>query len=233
MVKILTSDVDTYKKLNGIKIVKEIDDTNSFISNIKKYLKKTESIVFVASNKYDYEKIDIYSSLLFDSLKLSEIIFEKYNVLDNRAIQNAEEYIKNADLIFLCGGRISLQNEFFEEIHLKELLKGFSGIIVGQSAGSINMATHVFNSPEEQENSDIIYYEGLGLTDINVEPHWTLSIDESNENKLYQRNYIMQESHKRNIYALCDRSYILINGEDKEFYGETYLIKNGEIKRIN
>ncbi|MBP3708039.1 MAG: Type 1 glutamine amidotransferase-like domain-containing protein [Clostridia bacterium] len=233
MIKILTSDVDTYKKVDGIKIVKEIDDTNKFISNIKKYLKKTESIVFVVSNKYDYEKIDSYSSLLFDSLKLSGITFKKYNVLDNRTIQNAEEYIKNADLVFLCGGRTSLQNEFFEEIKLKEILKEFNGIIVGQSAGSINMATHVFNSPEEQEKSDSIYFGGLELTEMNIEPHWKLSIDESDKNKIYQRNYILQESYKRNIYALCDGSYILINGKKEEFYGEIYLIRNGNIKRIN
>ena len=45
------------------------------------------------------------------------------------------------------------QHEFFIEINLKELLKNYQGLVIGQSAGALNMADKVFNSPEEQENS--------------------------------------------------------------------------------
>ena len=33
------------------------------------------------------------------------------------------------------------------------------------------MAKDVFNSPEQGEDSEPIYFEGLGLTEINIEPH--------------------------------------------------------------
>ena len=78
MIKILTSQVDTYLKIGNKKVVKEISNKNNLVTNIKKYLDKKNSILFIASNKNDFEKIDMYSKLLFESLKLSGITFEEY-----------------------------------------------------------------------------------------------------------------------------------------------------------
>ena len=232
MIKILTSQVDSYTKINCEKIVKEISDTNKFVTQIKKYLKDNKSILFIASSKNDFEKIDIYSNLLFESLKLSGIAFKEYNVLDGRTTDRAKEFVDKANLIFLSGGNTFLQSEFFKEINLKALLENYNGIVVGQSAGSINMAKDVFNSPEQSENSDSIYFEGLGLTKMNIEPHWKNDISAFDEDEKYQRNYILEESEKRAIYGLCDGSYILINNDEVKIYGETYLIKDRKISRI-
>ena len=232
MIKILTSQVDSYTKINGEKIVKEIGDTNKFVTQIKKYLKDNKSILFIASSKNDFEKIDIYSNLLFESLKLSGIAFKEYNVLDGRTTDRAKEFVDKANLIFLSGGNTFLQSEFFKEINLKALLENYNGIVVGQSAGSINMAKDVFNSPEQSENSDPIYFEGLGLTKMNIEPHWKTDTSAFNEDEKYQRNYILEESEKRAIYGLCDGSYILIDNDEVKKYGETYLIKDRKISRI-
>ena len=230
MIKILTSQVDTYLKVDNEKVVKEISDKNKLVTNIKKYLKKNSSILFIASNKNDFEKIDMYSKLLFESLKLSGITFEEYNVLDNRTIDKTNEFVDKADLIFLSGGDTFMQNEFLKEIKLKELLENYNGIIIGQSAGSINMAKDVFNSPEQSEKSEPIYFEGLGLTKINVEPHWKMDTSLFDENEKYQRKYILEESKKRDIYAICDGGYILINEDNNEIYGEVYIIRNKKIK---
>ena len=230
MIKILTSQVDTYLKIDNKKVVKEISNKNNLVTNIKKYLKKKNSILFIASNKNDFEKIDMYSKLLFESLKLSGITFEEYNVLDNRTIDKTNEFVDKADLIFLSGGDTFMQNEFLKEIKLKELLENYNGIIIGQSAGSINMAKDVFNSPEQSEKSEPIYFEGLGLTKINVEPHWKMDTSLFDENEKYQRKYILEESKKRDIYAICDGGYILINEDNNEIYGEVYIIRNKKIK---
>ena len=144
----------------------------------------------------------------------------------------AKEFVDKANLIFLSGGNTFLQSEFFKEINLKALLENYNGIVVGQSAGSINMAKDVFNSPEQSENSDPIYFEGLGLTKMNIEPHWKNDISAFDEDEKYQRNYILEESEKRAIYGLCDGSYILINNDEVKIYGETYLIKDRKISRI-
>ena len=189
MIKILTSQVDSYTKINGEKIVKEIGDTNKLVTQIKKYLKDNKSILFIASSKNDFEKIDIYSNLLFESLKLSGIAFKEYNVLDGRTTDRAKEFVDKANLIFLSGGNTFLQSEFFKEINLKALLENYNGIVVGQSAGSINMAKDVFNSPEQSENSDPIYFEGLNLTKIQILPHYLIinkaSIKTKKMNKIF------------------------------------------------
>ena len=233
MVKILASQVDTYLKIDNKKVVKEISDKNKLITNIKKYLKQNNAILFIASNKNDFEKIDIYSNLLFESLKLSGIIFKEYNVLDNRTINDAQELVEKSDLIFLSGGDTYIQNEFFKEIKLKELLENYNGIIIGQSAGSINMATDVFNSPEQSENSEPIYFDCLGLTEINIEPHWKNNTLLFNKDEQYQRKYIIEESKRRDIYAICDGGYILINEDKNEIYGEVYIVRNGELNILH
>lgn len=232
MIKFLTSNLNHYHKENGNKIANEVDNTNGLVDQIKQYLKATSSILFISADSKDTEKVIQYSNLLFVALKLSVISFNEYNILYEDTKNKAKELVNKADFIFLSGGDTYIQNCFFNEINLKELLKNFDGIVIGQSAGSINMATNVFNSPEEKEESEPIYFEGLGLTELNIEPHFNLDSTNFNEYENYQRDYILKESEKRTIYALCDTSHILIINDEKNIYGESYIIKNGIINKI-
>ena len=233
LIKILVSNLNHYHKCDSKKVAKEIDNKNGLVTHIKKYLKNNKSILFISADSREIEKNELYSSLLFDALKMSGIVFEKYNVLNDETKNNAEEFIKEADLIFLSGGDTYNQNMFFKELNLKSLLKDYDGIIIGQSAGALNMATNVFNSPEEMEDSEPIYFEGLGLTDLNIEPHFVLDSSSFNETEIYQRNYILKESKNRVIYALCDVSHILLIEDKAIVYGEGYIIKNGLITKIS
>lgn len=227
----LTSDLGHYHKVDGEKIVNEIDNKNGLIEQLKVSLKGNKAILYIAADKTDTKKVKMYANILFESLKLSNIEFNNYYILDEETMQNAKEYVESADFIFLSGGNTFFQNTFFNEIGLKELLKNYSGVIMGQSAGSINLADDVFNSPENLEKSDPIYLKGLGLTDINVEPHFVLDDSNFDDYKKYNRYYILNESKKRTIFALCDGSHIKI--DDKVIiYGKSYLISNGEINLI-
>lgn len=233
MIKILVSNLNHYHKVDGKKVANEIDNKNGLVRHIKKYLKNNSSILFISADSKDIEKNDLYSSLLFEALKMSGIVFEKYNVLNDETKNNAKEFVEKADLIFLSGGSTYNQNMFFEELNLKDLLKNYDGIIIGQSAGALNMAVSGFNSPEEMKDSEPIYFEGLGLTDLNIEPHFILDDSDFNESEVYQRNYILKESKNRVIYALCDTSHILLVENEAIIYGESYVIKNGVIVKIS
>lgn len=94
------------------------------------------------------------------------------------------------------------------------------------------MAEFVYNSPEEKEESEPIYFEGLGLSNINIEPHFILDTTEFNEMQLYQRKHLLEESNKRPIYALCDGSHILETNKSITVYGKAFLIKDGSIIQI-
>lgn len=68
-----------------------------------------------------------------------DITFDEYYILDGTKVDRAREYIENANLVFLCGGDAYNQHLLFKEINLKSLLSTYSGIVMGQSAGAINI----------------------------------------------------------------------------------------------
>jgi len=233
MIRLLTSNFKHYHKEGNQKIANAFDNTNGIVDQIKEYLKGKNTILFISSDSKNMEKVLLYSQLLFDGLRLSGIEFKNYLILSDVTKAHAKEYIEEADLIFLSGGDTFIQHQFFSEIKLKDLLINFNGLVIGQSAGALNMADSVFNSPEEMENSEPIYFNGLGLTKINIEPHFVFDTKEFDESKVYQKNKIIEESYKRKIYGQCDGSYILIDDNDNEIiYGETYLIENGNVIKI-
>ena len=123
-----------------------------------------------------------------------------------------------------CGGNTYRQNQFFNEIDLKKYILTLDTTIVGISAGSINAASIAYNSPEcEEDTLNPELLSGLGLTNINIEPHF----DVNNNNKM-QMDSILSQSYKRVIYGLPDGSYI----KNNTLYGEGYKRHNGEIKLI-
>ena len=78
--------------------------------------------------------------------------FKNYRVLGFRTVEKIDDLIENADFIFLCGGHLPTQNKFF---NLREKIKNTEALIVGASAGAMNMADVVYSIPElEQESND-------------------------------------------------------------------------------
>lgn len=230
MIKILTSSFNNYYVLDNKKIAQQVDNKNNIVECIKDNLKDNQTMLFIPSDINDKEKTNMYSSILFESFKLSGILFEEFIVLDD--ISKTKEYVDKASLIFLSGGDTYIQNKLFSKMNLKQCLKNYNGLIIGQSAGTINMATKAYNSPEEMEQSEPILFNGLGLVNINVEPHFIYNEDEFNEAELYQREDIIYNSYERKIYGQCDGSHIVIDDNNIKVYGETYLIHNGSIKLI-
>ena len=128
--------------------------------------------MYIAADPNDFAKVDNYSI----DIRIG-ISFSNYLVLDNRTKDRASDFVRNADIIFLSGGDTFSEMTFFKEINLSELLNDYDGIIIGQSAGSINLAKSVFNSPENGDDSEPVYFDGLGLSDINIEPHFVLETE--------------------------------------------------------
>lgn len=233
MIQILQSNFFHYHEENGKKVANKFDNTNGIVDQIKDSLKNTNTILFIASSPDDVERIEKYSSLIFEGLRLSGIEFKECLKLDNRTIDKVDEYISKADLIFLSGGDTYIQNEFFNKIDLKNKLVNYDGLVIGQSAGAINMACDAYNSPEHMEESEPIFFKGLGLTDINVEPHFVYDETDFTKEEVYQRKNMIDESYNRNIYGQCDGSHVIIDENGiATICGETYLISQGEVTKI-
>ena len=221
----LASNIGGMKKENGKRIPVKFFENNQFLKNMKENITDYNKFVIIASDPDNYKQNDYYLKLDMDILALSGLNFKENVVLDNRNKDDIANVLNSSSLIFLSGGDTLQQNIFFNEINLKEYIKETDACIVGISAGSINSAKIVFNSPEEEKDlNNPTILEGLDLTTINVEPHF----DCDNLSKI-QMDAILKESNNRIIYGIPDKSYIFNN----KIYGKCYRVYKGNVELIS
>lgn len=233
----LTSALDTsYKDENGIRHAKKFENYNSIIDNMKKYIKKYDNFVYIASDENNYEMTDMYFAITKKSFDMT-IPFKHYVVLDGRTKDRAIDIVENADFIFLTGGHVPTQNEFFKSINLKEIIKNTNAVILGESAGSMNCADIVYAQPElEGEASDPMYkryIRGLGLTKISILPHYGDEDRKVLDGMDIEKDISLPDSKKHGFIAYPDESFILQIGNKAKLYGEGYLYLNGRKNKIN
>ena len=106
----------------------------------------------------------------------------------------------------------------------------FHGIVVAWSAGSMNCADTVYAGPElEGEAIDPLYERwitGLGLTDINIFPHFQSLKDDYLDGLRLIEDITYADSVGHEILAMNDGSYILLEDGKTTLYGEAYMIKD-------
>ena len=232
-IAILASDIATYfKDENGERHSIKIENTNNIITNIKKNSPHKNKIVIVANNPDTHEINDSWAKIRFQSLKLSGFKFKEQILLDNRNAKNAKEIIGNASLIILMGGKIMCQMKFLKKIGLKKLLNNFNGVVIGLSAGTMNMCKNVLNFPEE--NADLgqpLVTKGFGFLDEFILLHFNgVSYPYQYDGIDVIKDYALPFSYKRDILAIPDGSYIYIGGGNKPtIYGDAYIIRKGMI----
>ena len=162
----------------------------------------------------------------------------KIVMLDRRNAHQAKELVKQADWIILCGGHVPTQNRFLHEIGLKELMKGFDGVVMGCSAGSMNCADEVYSHPElPGEARDPQYrrwLRGLGLTDINLVPHFEqVRYAQVDGLRLFE-DIAFPDSWGHRFYTFRDGGYVIQKtGHPAELRGEAYEITRGAMRRVS
>lgn len=225
----LVSNLGMHDKIDGIKYPKVMD--KKIVENLKKDLKAVKNAIIIPGNSYDYERNDTLVKIFFESFNMSGIKINSTTLIDDRFKEDIKSTIEDADLILLGGGYPLEQIEFFNRINLKNILKSYNGIIIGQSAGAMNCAKRVLCSPEGIECfNDPVEWIGLGLTNINIEPHFLSNERLFNEEDKKVREKLLELSFKGDLVALPDGSYIRINEDGlSSIYGEYYIIKNGNI----
>lgn len=190
----------------------------------QKKISKRNKFAFVASEfEKIHEKTDKYFHFFLNMFEEADIHFEEAYVIDGRmSADEAQKRVAEADVIWLSGGDTPTQFGYFQKYSLDTVIKQHDGIIIGMSAGSINMAkTSICTLSCGHFKQEI--YNGLACVDISVEPHFI-------------RNEVSDElidlSKKYTIYGLCDESFIVCSGETIEFYGEIYILSQGNIERV-
>lgn len=189
--------------------------TDEFIKCIKEYYCNKGSFVFVASDFEEHSKTDKYVGIFLNMFENNGITFEKVHVVDNRVTkEEAMKYIENAEIIWLSGGDTLKQISHLKDYSLIPALRNREGITIGMSAGSINMAKKVVLAKDENDNiPELSIYDGIGLVDINIEPH----LDSASEEHLKE---IYEASMYSTIYGIYDNTFIKVVSDTIEIYGD-------------
>lgn len=232
----LTSSLGGYTKtIKGNEVIEQItkcDNSNHFIDRLKIASPKIKTFVFVASNPDGAQKTDKYANNVVKSLNLDGFGIDNLIVVDHRFNGDIAKTIKSADVVFLGGGNVPKQNNYFKEIKLKQILKDFKGVLIGQSAGSMNCSELVYTQPEENEEFEDKDYQrilsGLGLVDFTLMPHMNFANEVDYEGHPTVMQMCLEDSYKIPHFGICDYGFIEIQGEDAVAYGKTLLIKNGQ-----
>ena len=229
----MTSSLMCFELIEGKRIAVKLPEDNQLLINIKNNLKNRNKLVYIMANPYRYNLNDSLFNLTKKSFKLSGIDFKKYKLIDYRYKGNLKEELKDTDLIILGGGDCEPQLAFFENLNLKGLLKDYNGLIIGRSAGSMDMASTVYCCPEfDYQLGDRKYAKGLGLTKIMTLSHYNSYKDYKLGGQKLIEDIVFNDIKDKKLYVLEDGSYILIKKGKSIIYGRAYLITNKTITKI-
>lgn len=191
----------------------------------------------VSSYPDDTEITDRMAWEIRECFERADIPFGQYEVLDRRTKPYAARMIRQTNFIILCGGHVPTENRFFHELRLRHRLHAWDGVMMTISAGSMNCAEVVYSPPElpgEAINPRYrVYMHGLGLTDINIMPHFQNMRTCVLDGHRLVEDIIAFHSFRHPVYCLPDGSWILITPEGAELRGLAYRMYMGRLKRIN
>ena len=208
---------------------------NGFLDRLRQDLPQNPRCLFVASDPDDRDGTCEFGSAMFCAFAEAGIHFSHYTILDRQNCEFAEELVQDSDFIILAGGHAPTQNAFFQEIGLGWLLEDYPGVIMGISAGSMNAASIAYLQPEAPGESHPDFERfapGLGLTDVNICPHYQKVYDMILDGKRLFEDITYVDSLDNTFYALPDGTYFYITDEGTLLLGEAYRIRNGIIEQL-
>jgi len=235
MKAILTSSLGGQIKVDGKRIPTKLMENNGLFDTIRSLWKENSNVLIISGSPVFYDKNDSLVSCLKESFSLSGLSFMDFLMCDdrNREIINR---LSEMDVLILAGGHVPSQNAFLKKLKLKERLLDWDGLLIAWSAGSMNCAETVYAGPELQgEAIDPDYrrwISGLGITGINILPHFEELKDEMLDGMRLIEDITYSDSMGHEIIALNNGSYIVTDNGIETLYGDAYNIKDGVQKQI-
>jgi len=186
-----------------------------------------KSLAMISSNPFVYEDdgaterswLD-QAGIMFDECHLINYSVEK---------ENAQTLIQNASVIFLLGGSTLKQNDLLMEYELSDLIKKSRAVVIGASAGAINMSVKWLcskNLGNEVEISSV--YDGIGLDNFSILSHFDLE-----NNIALVQDELSSLSEEINIYASNKDCAVRVKGDKIDILGNVFLISGSNIKKLD
>lgn len=215
-----------------------LNPENGLLDSLRQDTKdEASNYLIIASDPDKSEENDQMLELTRKAFLEKDFAIKEMVFLDRRNCQEAESLIDRADVIILFGGHVPTQNRFFQEIKLKNLLNNNNKIIMGISAGSMNMAEEVYALPEEEgEAVDPNYkrfLQGLGLVEERVIPHSQILKDVEVDGMKMIDEIAKGDSFGNEFYVIPDGSYLYVKQGEKEWRGKVELLTDGNFSDFN
>ena len=171
----------------------------------------------------DYSKNDTLIDGTSDKIGIRNMFnsIKEFYLIDRRtSVDDMINIIKKVDIIYLFGGNPLIQLDIIKRIDYKELFK--DKILLGMSAGSMNLGKIGYYSKDDDYDKTF-FYEGLGFTDITVDPHFDII-------NRKQVNEIIDSSYKYKIIGLPNDSCIVIKDNKIYYVNNYFVVENGKIE---
>lgn len=214
-----------------------LNPANGFLKRIKSKLPPSPKTLFVASSPADHDKTDFYSGDMAGAFERAGISMPGWQILDDLTADRARELIAWSDFIILMGGHVPTQNAFFQRIGLRKLLTGYPGVIMGISAGTMNAADTVYAQPEEDGESKPSFrrfYPGLGLTTVNICPHYQEVIEKNmtvDGIPIYP-DLTAADSMGHTFHIFPDGTYLYRDDREYAIFGKCWRMSDGILELL-
>jgi peptidase E len=154
----------------------------------------------------------------FRSLGASDVDFADYS----DTMEDIATKVACSNLIYLPGGRASVLVERLKNKSVDRLLRTYSGVVVGRSAGALALGKKCVVTQNRRAPASRII-SGIGLVGFSVKAHYKPSKDEA----------LKKLSQQEKIYAIPERSALVYDDGVLSFMGDVYLFQNGEKTRVS
>ena len=215
---------------------KGLNPANGMVEELKSYWREDSRCLLISAFPDEFELNDGMRGDFERIFRETGLSVKCMDLCDRRGGRKIIAQLPLYDMVILGGGHVPTEKAFFDEIGLREALQSWDGIVMGISAGSMNCADVVYAQPEMPgEAVDPSYQKfirGLGLTDVNVLPHYQAVKNDYVDGMRLMEDITYPDSMGRVFYAIVDGSYVLQTGDRKEIRGEAYRITDGKIKKI-
>lgn len=185
-----------------------------------------KSIAMISSNPFNYEDDGSTERSWLDQ---AGIMFDEYHLINYRVQkEDAQTLIQNASVIFLLGGNTIKQNGFLMEYELSDFIKKSRAVVMGASAGAINMSAKWICSKNFGYKVEISsVYDGIGLDDFSVLSHYDLE-----NNIALVQGELSPLLEEMNIYVSNKDCAVRVKGEKIDILGNVYLFSQSNIKKL-
>jgi dipeptidase E len=209
-----------------------ISDLEKLLSNVEHFgevltisQSNRSKLLFIPSSPLDKAITQKNALKILKIFKEHGICFQTNDVLDFDAdIAEIKKNINSYSVIFLMGGDTKTQNTFLHGIQLREALHHYIGIIIGMSAGAINLCENAFLNKKHDYGKSSLLMQGMGLlNNVSVDVHFDINDPEQ----------IKELSlSKFPVYCIPDESALILS-ETVTCINDIYTYQGGIIKRID